>query len=116
MTESAARATRPERSTYLALCHDGPEATAMRARHLEEHLLFIESNIDKVRVAGPIANSLDEEFTGSIFLIAANNEDQAREILVSDPYIRCGMYREINIYPFIPAAGHWIGGVTWDKR
>lgn len=69
-----------------------------------------------MRVAGPIAKDLSDPFTGSIFLIAANNEAEARVVLDGDPYIRCDMYADVQIYPFVPAAGHWLGGVIWAER
>ena len=50
---------------WLVLCRDIPDSGALRRRHLKRHLAYIESVMDRVAVAGPLAETADGDFAGS---------------------------------------------------
>ena len=102
--------------TFMFTCMDGPETAPLRIKHLEGHLIYIENNNEKYRVAGPMRGTGDGEIVGSYFLIEAETEDQARAVMAGDPYMESGMYASVTVYEVVPACGVWMGGVIWDRE
>ena len=98
---------------YICLCTDRPGAAEERARATPQHLEDIESIIEHILVAGPLIDEGSGEYNASCFVYAAENEQQALELLRNDPYFRAGIYAEVQCRRFRPAAGTWIGGKTW---
>lgn len=100
--------------TFIMICLDGKDTEDLRRDHMFGHLDHIEKYNDLYRVAGPLKSD-DGDFYGSFFMVVAENEEEARSIVAGDPYVTCGLFETISVYPFIPACGQWMGGVTWDQ-
>ena len=116
MSKPAKRVDKLENGTFLVICMDGPETAPHRLAHLEGHLIHIENNIDQYRVAGPVRDQADGEIIGSVFLIEANDEAEARTFMSGDPYISSDMYASVVFHHFTPACGALLGGVIWDRE
>lgn len=102
-----------EKGTFMFTCIDGEKTRPLRSKHLFGHLDHIEANNDKYRLAGPM--KANNEFVGSFFLVEADSEEEAWDIMRGDPYISSDMYESVTVNPFIPACGKLLGGVTWDQ-
>lgn len=111
----AKRVSKFEKATYMFTCLDGPETLPLREKHLFGHLDHIEAHNDKYRMAGPMRHQADGDIFGSFFLVAANSEDEAWDIMRGDPYISSDMYESIQVNHFVPACGKLMGGVIWDQ-
>lgn len=98
---------------WLVLCRDAPDSGALRGRHLERHLAYIESVMDRVAVAGPLAESVDGEFLGSCFIYLTDDRAVAESLLHHDPYFEAGLYGQVEFHAFRTAAGTWVGGAGW---
>ncbi len=97
---------------YLIFLEDLPGSAAPRAEKLGAHLSFVESNLDRILVAGPrIATA--GQMIGSVYIIEAENLDDARAFLQQDPYWHAKVWREPQISGFSGVAGKWVGGVNW---
>ncbi len=116
MTQSALQVPKLDQATYMFTCMDGPDTGPLRLEHLEGHLVHIENNNEKYRVAGPMRKDSGGDIAGSFFLIAADSEAQAWDIMRGDPYIESGMYASITVHHIVPACGAWMGGVIWDRE
>ncbi|GAB5488734.1 MAG: hypothetical protein Pars2KO_23040 [Parasphingorhabdus sp.] len=103
-----------QKGTFILVCLDGNNTEDLRRDHMFGHLDHIEKYNDLYRVAGPLKSD-DGEFYGSFFMVSADDEAEARSIIEGDPYVTCGLFETITVYPFIPACGEWMGGVTWDQ-
>ena len=101
------------RTVYAVLAEDDPARAQVRESALAEHLAFVEDNFERYAVAGPL---LDETgaMTRSLFLIYADDMAEARAFMANDPYVAAGLYQEMEYRRFTPAAGDWIGGISWD--
>jgi len=111
----AARIPKFKKATYMFTCLDGEKTPPLRAKHLFGHLDHIEAHNDKYRIAGPMRHEADGEIFGSFFLVAADSEEDAWDIMNGDPYIASGMYETITVGHFVPACGKLLGGVIWDQ-
>jgi len=113
MGDKVKRVAKLESGSYVFICLDGEDSAPLRREHLFGHLDHIEANHEHYRVAGPLKDG--NHFYGSFFIIAANSEQEAQNIMNGDPYISSGMYESVAVYPHIPACGQWLGGITWDQ-
>ncbi len=111
----AKRIKKFEKQTFMFTCLDGPHTAPLRNKHLFGHLDHIEANNEKYRVAGPMRNKADGDIFGSFFLVEADTEEEAWDLMNGDPYISSNMYEAIIVNHFVPACGDLLGGVIWDQ-
>lgn len=104
------------RGTYMFTCFDGEKTPPLREKHLFGHLDHIETHNEKYRLAGPMRHGPDSPIFGSFFLIEADSEAEAWDVMKGDPYISSGMYESISVNEFTPACGAMMGGVIWDQE
>lgn len=97
---------------YAIITHDRPGATPTRVEKLKEHLAHVEAGLDRLAVAGPLRDAAGN-FTGSLLIVKAESEAEARALLEQDPYYRADIWSDIEIHAFGAAAGEWVGGKTW---
>ena len=93
---------------------DGPDGAEKRSEHLTEHLAHIAAQIDRYLVAGPLKNAAGATI-GSLLVVEASEEDDARAFLAQDPYAAAQLWNSIHISAFAAVAGSWVGGATWLK-
>jgi hypothetical protein len=97
---------------YAIMTKDKPGASVTRMAKLKEHLAHVEESLNDFAIAGPLR---DEEgnFTGSLLVVKAESEEQARAMLAKDPYFQADIWSEIEIRAFSAAVGDWVGGKAW---
>ncbi len=100
---------------YVITCRDHADTTETRKTHLEAHLAHVREALardDTLCLAGPIRDK-NAGIVGSLLIVKADSAEAARLWLEQDPYHAAGIWQDIRIEPFKPAAGHWIGGANW---
>ena len=104
----------------LCICTDKTEpetlAAELRKTHRDAHFAYIESIMTQVLVAGPIPTGDGRGQRGSAFLYATDDPENALALLHDDPYYRAGLYETVEVLPFVPAAGSWLGGGIWQPH
>lgn len=100
---------------YIAICRDDGSAnsTELRESNLQAHFSYIETILDRLLIAGPAGGASNEDFAFSIFIYDTDDRATAETLFHGDPYFQCGLYGDVQLEPFIPAAGRWIGGKVW---
>ena len=100
---------------YIAVCEDDPavDSRVLRRQQKDAHFAYIESILERLLVAGPLATQSNEAHSASLFVYDVDSEAEARELLENDPYFRAGIYAQVRLSAFVPAAGRWIGGTIW---
>jgi hypothetical protein len=109
-----ALAPRLAESAFAVWCADGPKAGELRKAHLDGHLDYIERHYDRYLVAGPLRRDGEARLAGSLLVIVADTEAEARRFLGGDPYVAEGVFAEMIFRKMTPAAGRWMGGVIWE--
>jgi uncharacterized protein YciI len=99
-------------AAFSAYCLDAPAAEQLRREHLAAHLAHVETVMDRLLLAGPLKQP-DGAVLGSLIVIRAETEAEARALLESDPYHRAGIWQTIRIERFVPVAGTLVGGRNW---
>ncbi len=97
---------------YAIITRDRPGATATRMAKLREHLAHVEATLGELAVAGPLRDE-DGNFTGSLLVVKAGSEAEARAMLAHDPYFQADIWSDIEVRAFGAAAGDWVGGKAW---
>lgn len=96
---------------FACWCRDADGSAPKRKEFAPAHFEYFEKVIDRFLIAGPMK---DGDLTvGSVLIVKADSADDARALLAGDPYFDAGIWETIEIEPFVPAAGEWVGGVTW---
>jgi uncharacterized protein YciI len=98
---------------FIVEGRDGPDAERLRLDHLEGHLEHVERHHGRYVVAGPVRPDPSTDICGSVLLVIAEDEADARALCDEDPYFACGLFEEVTVRAFTPAVGRFLGGVTW---
>ena len=102
---------------FLYLCEDIEDsvyAAQIRREQLQDHLAYVEAQLVSYAVAGPNRQP-NGSYRSSTFILQAPSLSVADEVMFNDPYVRAGLYQPFTGVEFIPAAGSWIGGVSWKR-
>lgn len=97
---------------YAIIARDRPGAASIRTEKLKQHLAHVETHLDRLAVAGPMRDETGA-FTGSLLIVKADSEADARALLEADPYYQAGIWNDIDVRAFGAVAGDWVGGKTW---
>lgn len=99
---------------YCIHAIDGPDGAEIRPRLIGAHLAHVEAHIDRYFVAGPLKNA-EGQTIGSMLVVEAASEDDARAFLDQDPYAGAGLWSQIHVAAFAAVAGTSVGGAAWKK-
>lgn len=106
---------RSARPCFLFACWDGPDGAALRARDLDGHLAHVEKHWRRYVVAGPLRDPGGDALVGSLFLVLADDVDDAWALMRGDPYITNGQYARVDVRHFTQSIGAAIGGKIWEN-
>jgi hypothetical protein len=95
------------------LCFDGVNGATARAGATAAHLKYVESVFEYINLAGPMYDATGTKTIGSLYVLRTTSEERARELIENDPYFKAGAFDSVRYQPFLPAAGHYIGGKIW---
>lgn len=98
---------------WLFICHDGPEAPALRTRDLDGHLAHVEAHWTRYLVAGPLREPGADALNGSMFIVSAETVEDAWALMRADPYITNGQYARIDVRHVTASIGVAVGGKIW---
>ena len=113
MAEHAPTVPRFDGRVFLVHGRDGPGTAQLRVDHLEGHLEHVERHWQRYVIAGPVRPDPGGDIVGSVLLIIAEDEEDARALCDGDPYFACGLFETVTVQAFTPAVGRFLGGVTW---
>lgn len=99
---------------YCIHAIDGPEGAEIRLGLIGAHLAHVEANIDRYFVAGPLKNA-EGQTIGSMLVVEAADDADARAFLDQDPYAGAGLWSQIHVAAFAAVAGTSVGGAAWKK-
>jgi len=89
------------------------DTQAIRQAQLAAHLEWVAKNMHAIKVAGPLKN--ESAIVGSLYIIEAEDQHAATQILASDPYYLAEIWHDISTEEFNAYAGNWVGGRNWPE-
>ncbi|MBX2804684.1 MAG: YciI family protein [Hyphomicrobiales bacterium] len=91
---------------YILICYDKPETGLERRMAARpDHLAYLESAEDKVRIGGAMLTPDEKSPLGSVIVIEADSIEEARAFAQADPYAKADVFSDVEIYPWRQAAG-----------
>ncbi len=86
---------------YALICTDKPNSLATRMAKRPEHVEYLKSLGDTLKLAGPFTEADGETMNGSLVVIEASSLQEAKEIAAGDPYAKAGLFASVEIRPWI---------------
>lgn len=90
---------------FAFYCRDGENGKTLRERTRDAHLAYLEQYGDSYAVAGPLRQ--DGMIVGSLLVIDAADEEEARTTFERDPYFEAGVWQSIRASQFEAIMGDW---------
>ena len=82
---------------FVVLFEDDPGAGAgVRAKHMPDHLAFLERNSANVEAAGPLKDQ-NGSGAGGLWIVEASNETHVRKLVEEDPFWPTGLRKSVQI-------------------
>lgn len=82
---------------YAVLLEDAPGSGAdIRARHMPEHLAFLERNAARIKAAGPL-RAPSGDAAGGLWLVDAENAAIVDALVKEDPFWPTGLRQSVRI-------------------
>jgi len=82
---------------FAVMFEDNPGTGAdIRARHMPDHLTFLERNNAQIKAAGPLATAAGSG-AGGMWLVEAGDEAGVRQLVEEDPLWPTGLRKSVRI-------------------
>jgi uncharacterized protein YciI len=81
---------------YLIETFDKPNSAQLRADNRPEHLEFLRQNASKLLACGAKLNA-EGAATGSVYILDAETEEEAKAFLAQDPFSKVELPGEIKM-------------------
>jgi uncharacterized protein YciI len=91
---------------FCILCRDNPGVLDKRLALRPEHLVYLKSQIDIIRLCGPQLD-LEGKSCGSLFVIEVDDLAAAQAFSDGDPFTQHGLFAQVDIRGFTPSMGSW---------
>jgi uncharacterized protein YciI len=85
-----------ETMLFAAICLDQPDSFELRDRIRADHLAFIEASKTRVKLGGPFLDA-QGRMNGSLLIVEAADEADARALLAHDPYANAGLFKSVEL-------------------
>jgi uncharacterized protein len=81
---------------YALICDDRPDAGTLRADTRATHLEHLKALGSVLKFAGPFLGE-DGKPTGSLLVVEAAGEEEARALAAKDPYAVAGLFAGVTV-------------------
>ena len=82
---------------YLIISRDNPQKRHIREEFMDEHIAYLNSNLDKILAAGAIQTDDGANIVGGMIVLETESKADAEAFYVRDPFTREGLRGEISI-------------------
>lgn len=81
---------------FALICHDSPEAPALRPKLRDQHLAHLKPLIDRdaLLLGGPFMDG-----SGALIVIDVENAQHAQALVDGDPFVKGGVFARVEIRP-----------------
>ena len=82
---------------YAVLLEDDARRADARAKHMADHLAFLERNAATIQAAGPLKDTASEAPAGGLWIVEADIPGGVQSLLESDPFWPTGLRKSVRI-------------------
>jgi len=76
---------------------DGAE---IRAANRPDHVVWLKSLGETLRMAGPLLGEDGESMIGSLLLLSCSSRAELDQLLAQDPYEKAGLFERVEVRPY----------------
>lgn len=76
---------------------DNDDRADMRAKHMPDHLAFLERNSPSIRAAGPLKEAEGGSAAGGLWLVTAEHHGAVQALVEADPFWPTGLRKQVRI-------------------
>ena len=92
---------------FMVAAFDKPGMLETRLRVRPEHLDYLKSFGDRIKMGGAMLNE-DEQPLGSLLIIEAEDQGAIETLVKGDPFAKAGVFERIDIRPWRATLGSWV--------
>ncbi|WGF88843.1 YciI family protein [Marinivivus vitaminiproducens] len=92
---------------FAIICLDKPGALDTRLAVRPEHLEYLKSFGDKLKMGGAFLGE-DGQPQGSLLVFEAEDKAEAQAFADGDPFAKAGVFEQTTIRPWRAAVGSWV--------
>ncbi len=85
---------------YIAYCVDKKDHLNVRMENRPNHVEFLKSKGNELKLAGPCLSDDGESMTGSLLIFEANSLAAAKAWIATDPYGLAGLFESVSVKPW----------------
>ena len=82
---------------YAVLFEDHAGRADMRAKHMPDHLAFLERNAASIQAAGPLEDAASETPAGGLWIVKADGAAAVRALIEADPFWPTGLRKSVRV-------------------
>lgn len=84
---------------FVIMCTDKPDSLEFRTAVRPEHLAYLKTYEQYIKIVGPLLDS-NEKSCGSLIIVEVEDRAAAVGFAESDPYAKAGLFESVVIRPF----------------
>jgi len=93
---------------YIIHCTDKADSLDLRLANRPAHVDYLKSAGDRIKLAGPLhASADDDRMTGSVIILDAASQQAVELFVKNDPYHLAGLFETVTVHPYTAALGSW---------
>ncbi|MEM7750350.1 MAG: YciI family protein [Pseudomonadota bacterium] len=82
---------------FVVLFEDNPgTGSAVRTKHMPQHLDFLEANAKQILAAGPLSMA-DGTGAGGLWLVEADDQEAVQALVREDPFWPTGLRKSVQV-------------------
>lgn len=85
---------------FAVMMIDRPSGETLRDATAAAHRAFVTAHADRIVLGGPLTADDGARNIGSLMVITAESEAEARSLLAEEPYTRAGLFEQVILRPF----------------
>jgi uncharacterized protein YciI len=85
---------------FVVHCKDKPGAQQIRLDNRAAHLEFLNANIARVVMAGPVQTDDRTGMVGSVLVLDFAERAELEFFLAQDPYAKAGLFESVTVLPY----------------
>jgi uncharacterized protein len=85
---------------YALICTDKPNGLAISRAKRPEHIEYLQSLDDTLKLAGPFTEADGETMNGSLIVVEAHSLQAVKEIATGDPFAKASLFASVEIRPW----------------
>jgi uncharacterized protein YciI len=82
---------------YAVFLEDDARRAGMRAKHLPDHLAFLERNASSIHAAGPLKDTASDASAGGLWIVQADSPQTVQSLIEADPFWPTGLRKSVRI-------------------